>query len=207
VRRGHVAIVISVGLLVGAWVVVAATRGSAAAPVSQGDAHLSGDVWVMPESQVAAFLREHGVADPSPNPYPTGTAVVGRVSWAAHRGGAGDRFTILLGDRRGGAGAIRQVLGPPERDVTLGSGSMWDGTTSAHDWLRGSGAVQHDGGYTSFGQFASVPTTWSGDVWYVGQVLDVQGRNPVPTSDASPVVGVALSTSDRVWWVRRLASA
>lgn len=205
-RRGHVAIVLSVLLLVGAWIAVTATRGAASAPVSVGDAHLSGDVWVMPEKAVPAFLRRHGVADPDANPSPSGTAVVGRVSWKAHQGAEGDRFTILLGDGRGRAGVIRQVLGPGEKDVSLGSGSMWDATTVAHGWLKGDGPVEHDGGLTSYGQFASVPTTWSGDVWYVGQVMDVQGDAPVPASDVSPVVGVALSTEDHVWWLHRLGA-
>lgn len=207
-KRGHLPVVLSVLLVVGTWIGITVTRGAASAPVSVQDAHLSGDVWVMPEKQVAAFLRARGVADPNANPNPLGTAVVGRVSWTPHKGAAGDRFTVLLGDDRGGAGVIRQVLGPPESDVSLGSGSMWDATTSAQRWLRADGSVQRDGGYTSYGQFASVPTSWSGDVWYVAQVLDVATGAQVPPAalDPSPVVGVALSTGDRVWWLHRVAS-
>ena len=207
-KRGHVPVVLSMLLLVGAWIAVTATRGAASAPVSVKDAHLSGGVWVMPEKDVVAFLRQHGVTDPSANPYPSGTAVVGRVSWAPHRGAAGDRFTILVGDDRGGAGVIRQVLGPPESAVSLGSGSMWDATTEAQRWLRADGPVQRDGGHTGYGQFASVPTTWSGDVWFVGQVLDVSAGASIPPAavDPSPVVGVALSTGDRVWWLKQVTA-
>jgi hypothetical protein len=209
VKRGHVAIVLSVLLLVGGWIAATADRGGA--PVSVEGAHLSGDVWVMPEKQVVAFLHERGVAYPNANPYPSGTAVVGRVSWTAHEGAAGDRFTILLGDDHGGTGVIRQVLGPPEKDVALGSGSMWDATTASRSWLRQDGTLKLDTGNTSFGQFASVPTTWGGDVWYVAYVVDARGKDltggPPRVDHPTPAVGVALSTDDHVWWLQRLGSA
>jgi hypothetical protein len=190
-------------------VVTVATHSSA--PFRAEEAGLTGDVWVMPEKDVVSFLRQRGIPDPNPNPEPSGSVVVGRVSWTPHHGKQGERFTILLGDQRGGAGVIRQVLGPREEDVSLGAGSMWNATTAAHSWLRNSGPVKTDGGSTSRGTFAAIPTAWSGDVWFLAQVVDVRGAGTTSSPDRidspAPVLAVALSTDDHVWWTRKVAVA
>ena len=176
-------------------------------PVLPEEAGLTGEVWVMPAADVRGFLADHG-APTTGTLLDQGAVVVGRVSWTARPTGDGSRLTVLLGDARGGAGYVEEVLGGAE-DVSLGNGSMWRRTVESHDWLRGSRPVQLEGGWTDYGMFASVPASTTGDVWFLGKVVDVPLVGHVLTSkpDASPVVGIALTTGDRVWWVRRVASA
>ena len=210
-RPAQLSLLVALLLGLGTWVAIAGSSRLASAPVSAEDAGLTADVWAMPERSVPAFLSKRGVE--VTHEYEPGTAVVGRVSWTPLRGAQDQRFTILLGDQDGGAGSVSEVLGLKDVDVALGNGSMWDATTKAHDWLRGSGTLRTQSGYTEYGTFASVPTDWAGDVWFVGHVLDVSGvlsgttATPRPADHPTPVVGVALSTADRVWWVRKLASA
>ena len=208
-RPAQLSLLVALLLFLGTWAAVALSARLASPPVEAEAAGLSGDVWVMPEKDVPAFLRGHGVADPLAKPYPSGTAVVGRVSWTAHSGDQQDRFTVLLGDQRGGIGVIERVVGLPDGDVTLGSGSMWDDTVASHEWLRGDRPVRQGAGWTDYVEFASVPTTWTGDVWFVGHVLQAPNppSEPVRAGAPDPVVGVALSTGSRVWWVRRVAAA
>lgn len=208
-RPAQLSLLVALLLVLGAWAAVALPSRLASPPVEPEAAGLSGGVWVMPERDVGAFLRTHGVVDPNAGPTRSGTAVVGRVSWAPHPGGDQDRFTILLGDERGGAGVIERVVGLPEGQVSLGSGSMWNETVKTHDWLRGNRPAKVAGGWTDYSIFASIPTTWSGDVWFIGHVVDVatSERSQVRVDSPLPVVGVALTTADRVWWLRRVTAA
>lgn len=183
----------------------------AEAPVRPEAAGLTGELWVMPGRAVPAFLKAHDAPPVSGMTTPSDPMVVGRVAWTGRPGGAQDeRFTVLLGDDNGGAGSIQEVPGQAEGDVSLGSGSMWNRTVERTEWLRGSRPVQLEaGGWADYGTFASLPVTHGGFVWFVGRVTDAptDGTGPTAQGDARPVVGVALSTGDRVWWVKRVASA
>lgn len=103
------------------------------------------------------------------------------------------------------------MIGLPDDDVSLASGSMWNTTTASQPWLRGSRPVKVGSGWTDYGQFASVRADVATDVWFYGEVLDVSGlemgERPNVVPGPRPVLGVALSTGDRVWWLRRVASA
>lgn len=95
--------------------------------------------------------------------------------------------------------------------MSLGSGSLWNDTIRAHDWLRGNRTVPDgSGGVTDYGSFATVRTSATNVVWFLGQVLDVSspapGRAPSPSTLPHPVLGVALSTGNRVWWVTRVTA-
>jgi len=212
-RPGQIALLITSLVVIGAGTAAARHTSVGPVPVRVEDAGLTGDVWVMPEKDVLGFLNKRGVTQTNANPYPSGTAVVGRVSWSPLKGGDQDYFTVLLGDLSGGAGEIDTVVGLPDGEVSLGSGSMWNKTIKAHDWLRGSRTITlNSNGVTSFGTFASVPTSWAGDVWFVAHVVDVSGIHDIGTppervDQPSPVVGVALTTGDHVWWVKKVASA
>jgi hypothetical protein len=202
-----VAAAVVVALVVAA---IALKHEVAAAPFEVREAGLTGELWVMPGKAVPAFLKSHD-APALAGPPTTEPTVVGRVAWSGREGEPEDaRVTILLGDDNGGAGSVQEVLGRPEGQVTLGSGSMWNSTTKRTSWLRGNAPIELDGrGWTDYGQFASLPVTPGGFVWFVGRITDTPTDGSLPTAqgDARPVVGVALSTGDRVWWVKRVASA
>lgn len=177
-------------------------------PVGAAEAGLNGDVWVMPAAKVVPFLHSHGVtAQPPGLPY---TAVIARAAWTPRTDPPDGSFTLMLGDARGRSGVITAAYGPPVRSVTLGSDSMWDGLLGQHDWLAGDGDLRAlGGGYTNYGQFASVPTSWTGDVWVVGYFVDPatetpDGR-PEPVRRPDPVLGIAFSTEGHAWWVQQVA--
>jgi hypothetical protein len=191
---------------------VAGKHAIAKAPVQPEAAGITGEAWVMPGTKVQAFLKAHDAPAVAGTPWATEPVVVGWVSWSARAGSPDDEhFTVLLGDDKGGAGVLQEVPGRSEGEVALGNGSMWSSTVSRTSWLRGSRTLKlgNGVGVTDVGVFASLPTRSGGQVWFVGQVLSipVDGSEPTAKADARPVLGVALSTGDRVWWVRRVASA
>jgi hypothetical protein len=183
---------------------------SATAPVQPEAAGLAGQIWVLAAKDVPGFLRQHRVETQY---LPVGTTVVGRVSWTPRPGSPdGERFTILLGDENGGAGDIHEVVALDDDQVGLGSGSAWNHTVDSVDWLRGDRVIKlGDSNYTQYGTFASVRTDVAQDVWFLGEVRDISGvaagGQPTLSGDPRPVLGVALSTDDRVWWLKRVASA
>lgn len=189
---------------------LAVRHGEEKAPVAPDAAGLDGQVWVMPAAKVGPFLSSHGVKGVPTRAQP-GTEVVGRVSWTPRPTSAEERYTLLLGDTRGGAGNIHDVLDVSADQASLGSGSMWNRTVESTSWLRGNRPLHLGEGYTDFATFATVSTSVSGDVWFVADVLDVtavrEGTLPPISDDPRPVLEVALTTGDRVWWHKRVASA
>jgi hypothetical protein len=194
-----------VAVLVAAAAVFALTRPSAA-PVRASAAGLNGQLWVMPSSSVVSFLRTHGVQAQAPQA--SGTVVVGRVSWTPRPGRRNEFFTVLVGDGQAHTGIVEQTYGPPPADVVLGNGSMWASTLAKTRVLSGDADVRDGQGSTSYAQFASVPSSWSGDVWFVAHVVDPRARDEqgglLQVSDPHPVLVVALNSGDHVWWTRRL---
>ena len=206
---GKLSLLVAAVLVAGVVSAVVVKRETATAPVRPEAAGITGQLWVMPAKAVRGFLREHHV---DADYLPIGTTVVGRVSWTAREGSPDDeRYTILLGDDNGGAGEIHDVVGLSQEQVALGNGGEWNGTVGSVDWLRGDRAIKVSGGYTQYGTFAFVRTDVAQDVWFLGEVTDVSGvaAGGLPSRDnlPRPVLGVALSTDDRVWWVKRVASA
>lgn len=205
-RRRVLAFAVVAALLVaGATVLVGLARRSP--PVRPSEAGLNGDVWVMPGDEAVSFLQRHGVtAGPLVVP---GAAVVARVAWTPRPGSHDEYFTVMLGDEKGRSGIIYATYGPPQDHVSLGNGGMWQKVLSTHDWLAGDGDFQVPMGYTSYAQFASVPSDWTGDVWVVGRVVDLAtastGGSPEPVDNPQPVVGIALSRGDHAWWVQEVA--
>jgi hypothetical protein len=196
-------------LVAGVVAALTVKDATATAPVRPEAAGITGQVWVMPAKAVRGFLSEHHVESEY---LPVGTTVVGRVSWSARAGSPEDEhYTIMLGDENGGAGEIHEVVGLSQDQVGLGNGSEWNDTVDSVDWLRGDRAIKVPGGYTQYGTFAFVRTDVAQDVWFLGEVTDVSGvaAGGQPTRDnlPRPVLGVALSTQDRVWWLKRVASA
>lgn len=209
-RRRVIAVLGSLTLLAVVALALVTVTGRSRPPVQAVDAGLSGEVWAMPTGQVRPFLLAHDV-DALP-PAADGTAVVARVKWSPDLDLRDDRFTVLLGDELGRSGVIQYVYGPSEETVGLGNGSMWDQALADHDWLAGDGTEQvSSGDYAAFGQFASIPTDWIGDVWVVGYVTappaeaDPLLRSPV--DNPKPVLGVALSSGTHVWWISEVARA
>ena len=192
---------------------VGASRAVEDPPIAADKASFDAQLWVVPGTRTASFLKQHGGrVDPGAELRGREPVVIGRVSWTGKATRA-SHYTLLLGDRRGGAGVIELVPGWPDGSVTLGSGSSWNATTKAHDWLRGDAPVHHEGqGWTDYGTFASLPTSAEGDVWFVAHVYELPERFGAALqtkADAEPVLGVALTAddSDRVWWVREVATA
>ena len=188
---------------------LAIQRRASAPPLTAESAGASGQVWVMPSGKVMGFLHQHGVTT-VPALLKTGTMVVGRVSWKPRPASPDERYTVLLGDSKGGAGVIQNVLDLPDGQVSLGSESMWNHTVASHPWLRGNRLIRLGSGYTDFGTFATIPTSVPRDVWFLAEVLDVaaatDATGPPAVQDPHPVLGLALTTGDRVWWSMRISA-
>ncbi|MBI4939412.1 MAG: hypothetical protein HY830_01540 [Actinobacteria bacterium] len=179
-----------------------------APPVSVADARLEGQVWTMPTEQVQGFLAARGVTATVPDDG-AGPSVVARVSWAPHPTSSDVRYALVLGDRDGGAGEVRYVLGALPDDSGTSSGSPFAALMQSRDWLRGNRTVDVGGGsWTEYYSVATVRTGAPDEVWLVGHVVDVAASRPgrVGRSAAPrPGLGVALMVGDRGRWVRRVA--
>lgn len=186
----------------------AAVERLGAPPVSVADARLEGEVWTMPVGQVQGFLAARGVEATVPDDG-GGPSVVARVSWAPHPTSSDVRYALVLGDRDGGAGEVRYVLGAAADEAGASSGSPFAPLMQSRDWLRGNRAVDVGGGsWTEYYSVATVRTGAPREVWLVGHVVDVAASRPgrvVRSAEPRPVVGVALMVGDRVRWVRRVA--
>ena len=209
-RRRVLAVLGAVIVLVMMAIAVLVLAARSRPPIQASQVGLSGDVWAMPADQVRPFLHRHDV-DALP-PAADGPAVVARVRWSPDLDLPNDTFTVVLGDELGRSGVIQYVYGPSDDDVDLGNGSMWDQALAGHDWLAGDGTQQiSTGDYMSFGQFASVPTVWTGDVWVVGYVTTppatADALSPEPVDNPEPVLGVALNSGTHVWWIDEIARA
>jgi hypothetical protein len=208
-QAGQISLAAAFLLVAGVVAAVTVKDHVATAPVRPEAAGITGQLWVMPAKDVRGFLRDHHVDS---SYLPVGTTVVGRVSWTAREGSPdAERYTLLLGDDNGGAGEIHEVVGLSAEQVGLGNGSSWNSTVESVDWLRGDRVIKAPAGYTQYGTFASVRTDVAQDVWFLGEVTDVSGvaagGQPARDNLPRPVLGVALSTDDRVWWLKRVASA
>lgn len=174
-------------------------------PVEPADAAVSGELWTMPAEQVRSFLDARGVDGPTVEP--SGTTVVARVTWRpAARSGA--YYSLVLGDTRGGAGVVDEVIGPEPDAVSRGSGGLWNDLMASRPELRGNRPVPVGGGYTDYYELAAVPASHRGDVWLVGHVVNVAASVPgdlVRSVAPDPVLVLALTSADRVWWDRRVA--
>ena len=177
-------------------------------PLTAAEAHPTADVDVMPNRAVPAFLRAQGVR-PQRLRMGGGTAVVAHLTWKQLRPAGDNRYEVLLAGNACQPGAIDSVLGVPVDDASLGFDSGWNDRLQDTPWLRGDADRRTDEGYTNDAQIASVPASYD-DVWIVGRVLDACGVDESqqfarPVTDPDPVVGVALTTGDRIWWVDRVS--
>jgi hypothetical protein len=177
-------------------------------PLEPSAAAIAGDVWVLPAADVGGFLHDRGVAlhlVTRGGPY-----VVARVSWRRLTA-RGLRYTIVVSGTGCQAGSVEDVEGVPARDVSLGSGSMYNHVLATTPWLRNEQDVRTSSGYLNFVTFADVRASWGGDVWLVARMFDrcsVSETSTVPVlyrGVVQPHVGVVLTTGDRVWWVARAA--
>jgi hypothetical protein len=197
-------------LVVVAAVVVVGQRATAAPPVRPAAAGIRASVVMMPTRDVPSYLRSYGVR-PTAVRIRGGTSIVARVSWRP-LSTADASYTVLLAGAHCQAGTVDGVNGVPDRDVSLGNGSEYAGVLSRTAWLQPDADVRlSDGSDMTIVDFGSVRASHRGDVWVVGRLLDVcsvtsDGDVPGQVSGATHVVvGVALTTGDRVWWVRRAA--
>ena len=182
--------------------------GSTDPPLTVAEAHPAADVHVMPNHAVSAFLRARGVR-PDGLRVGGGTAVVAHLTWKPLRSADNNRYEVLYAGDHCQPGAVDSVLGVPEQDASLGFDGFWNDRIADTPWLQGDADRKTDAGYTNDAQFASVLASY-GDVWVVGRILDACDLTESdgfarPVRDPQPVVGVALTTGDRIWWVTRVS--
>ena len=181
---------------------------SADPPLTAAQSHPAAEVHVMPNRAVPRFLRAQGVK-PQNLRIGGGTAVVAHLTWAPLRPAADNRYDVLLAGNGCQAGLIDSVIGAPVRDASLGFSSSWNDRLERTPWLRGDVEREQEGGDITDAQIASVPASY-GAIWVVGRIVDVcgvteEGQAPRAVADPAPVVGVALTTGDRIWWVDRVS--
>lgn len=193
-------------VVVAVSVAVLLIRDASAEPsIAAGAAHLRADVTTMPNRQVGAYLRSHGVRRAALR-IGGGTAVVAHLSWAPLRPARGARYEVFLAGGRCQPGRLDSYAGVPAGVGSLGFDSSWNTRLQHTPGLRADAEQRlEDGGFTSFAQTVSVPASYGG-VWVVGQVLDACAvtsvDQPVPTvTDPRPVFGVGLTSPGHTWWL------
>lgn len=203
-------------LLVAAVVVAAAMLAVAVVhrhgepPISPEAARVRADVTVMPNPQVASFLRAQGVTGAALR-VGGGTAVVAHVTWTPVRPAEDARYEVFLAGGQCRAGVFDSYAGVPDGAASLGFDGRWNDRLERTVWLRADAAVRTGGGYDSVAQSVSVPASYGG-VWAVGRVIDGCAVSETPAlphavADPQPVVGVGLTTRDRIWWLTRAGPA
>lgn len=180
--------------------VVLVVHRQAEPPISVDAARVHADVAVMPNRQVAAYLRAHGITHAALR-RGGGTAVVVHATWTAVRPAHGAHYEVFLAGGRCRAGVLDSYAGVPDGAGSLGLDGRWAAR------LEQTPGLAADAGRASLAQSLAVPASYGG-VWAVGRVLDacVTGPSPVlphAVDDPQPVVGVGLATRDHVWWLTR----